>query len=226
LKSDPGMKRADLLALAKQAGVRGRSRMTKKQLIEVLAALTEASGEGRDRTPASETPSAEVLPPPPPLPGGPPELPALLEENRIALLPQGPRTAFAYWESSGEYLPDLVLRVVMVPEETEIASHDVRGPIGSYYLHLDQAGIQIEVLLGVVKDGRFHQILRSNRIRLPDDSPSSDLPKFWMTRKDGVLEITPLSKELVRGGALWGAFEDRPPGYPVSSWIRGRGKEF
>lgn len=222
---DPQRKKAELLAIAKQAGVKGRHRMTKKQLLEALEHFAKTSGAFGNRVPSSAPPAGSAPEAAPSFPSAsPPGLQPLLGESRIALLPQGPRTAFAYWETGDEGSGDLALEVSSAPDGARIARHAVAGRTGSFYLHLDRSGLTIEAILGTVKEGRFRPVLRSNRIRLPDDSPSEELPEFRMTRKDGFFEISPISQETITRWASRVAGGDGLSGHPSSSWPGSGGK--
>jgi hypothetical protein len=221
-----GMKRNDLLALAAEAGVKGRSRMTKTQLIEALLKLAEAVEPVSEQIAASDTPRTPDEWPPPPVQERTPELPPLLGESRLVLLPQGPKIAFAYWELTGDAVPGgLVLKVMSIQTGIGIALHEIAGRTGSYYIRLDQSGQEIEAILGNQTGGEFHQMLRSNRIRLPDDSPSEELPTLWMTRRKDYEEIYRLSVGGQETGEPGWAYEEYRKGYPIFSWPGERKKD-
>jgi hypothetical protein len=212
------MKKDELLALAAEAGVKGRSRMTKAQLIEALVNLAQAVEPVPEQVPASEPPPSPDLRPGPPAPERIPQLPLLLEENRLVLLPQGPKTAFAYWELVGDDVPgDLILKVISTSAGIEIASSEVAGRTGSFYIVLERPGQEIEATLGHGPDGVFQMLLKSNRIRLPDDSPSDDLPTVWMTRRKDYEEIYRLSMGRLGEGEPLLTHEEYRREYPVFS---------
>jgi hypothetical protein len=220
------MKRDQLLALAAEARIKGRSRMKKAQLVEALLKLADAVEKASGQIPGSGFPPASGEWPPPSVPELTPELPPLLGDSRLVLLPQGPKIAFTYWELAEDAVPaDLVLQVVSVQTGAGIALYGIAGRTGSYYIRLDRSGQEIEALLGSRTGGVFKQILRSNRIRLPDDSPSADLPDLWMTRRKDYEEIYRLSM----GGAgraeqAW-FHEEYRKGYPTFSWPGQRRKD-
>jgi len=213
------MKRSELLSLAAKAGVKGRSRMNKGQLMEALLVLSRAVEPVSEQVPASAAPPEPGAWPPPVHREQAPVLPPLLGINRLVLLPQGPRIAFAYWELDREVGPEgIVLRILSAQTGARIAVYEIAGRTGSYYLRFEESGLEIEGLLGDRVGGEFHLILRSNRIRLPDDSPSDELPDLWMTRRKDYEEIFRLSM----GGSgitepAW-THEEYRSGYPVFSW--------
>lgn len=219
------MKRTELIALAAEAGVKGRSRMTKTQLIEALLKLARAVEPEPVQATASAAPPVPDTWPPPPVQDITPELPPLLGKSRLVLLPQGPRTAFAYWELAGDAEPGILdLRIILAQSGEEIAVYESSGRTGSYYVRLDSSGQEIEALMGN-RAGGLNQILRSNRIRLPDDSPSEELPTLWMTRRKDYEEIYRLSMGGPGAGEPGWAHEGYRMGYPVFSWPGERKKD-
>ncbi len=107
----------------------------------------------------------------------------------------------------------------------EILSESVRGRLGIYYIHLPRSGMEIESELAVPGAQGFTTVARSNRVRLPDDSPSEEFDTLWMTRRKEYEEIFRLS-----GGdrpvlEREGVYGPQGPGVPVSSWPLGRGKD-
>lgn len=210
------MKKEELAALAKEAGVRGRGRMTKEQLARALAELSEAVEPG-EAPPGASAPPQRDEPAPMPSPAPAPDLPRYLGENRLCLLPQEPLTAFAYWEL-GEDLPaELHFRVLSLPDGREMVSGAVGDRLGTYYVHLPVAGMEIEAELGLRGPDGFAALVRSNRVRLPDNAPSEELDTLWMTRHRDYEEIYRLSGGTAGGGPA-GGYGAGGPGAPVSSW--------
>ncbi|MDF1535248.1 MAG: Rho termination factor N-terminal domain-containing protein [bacterium] len=220
------MKKDELLALARQAGIAGCGRMNKSQLIEALEELGRAVEPPVTDFPGSPVHVQDPGPPPPARPDTP-DLPGHLGEDRLCFMPQGPRTAFAYWELGRGGVPgELVLKVRSMPGGEVLYLHRAWGPIGSAYVNLERAGLEIEGSLGVEGEGGFTELLRSNRIHLPCDGPSDEVDTLWMTRRRDFEEIFRLSG----GGGLWpfeglaGPYGERRPGVPVSSWPTGTEK--
>jgi hypothetical protein len=60
--------------------------------------------------------------------------------------------------------------------------------------------------------------VRSNRIRLPDGTPSETVDTLWMTRRKEYEEIFRLSGGRLEDGERGSAYGPRGPGVPVSSW--------
>jgi len=217
------MKKTELAVLAREAGVKGRGRMSKAQLARALADLSEAVEPRKEMAPAS-TAFYDERPVLPPDEAAPPDLPAYMGENRLCLLPQEPRTAFAYWEL-GEYQNEEILfQVFSVPGGDQILSRRVEGRLGTYYIHLPQAGLEIESTLGVQGPEGFVTLARSNRIRLPEDTPSDELDTLWMTRRKEYEEIFRLSGGGLEDDERGSGYGPRGPGVPVSSWA-GKGKK-
>lgn len=216
-------KKEELAALAREAGVKGRSRMTKSQLARALSDLSKAV------EPEASVPASAPIPPErgptPQAPEKTPVLPEFLGENRLCLLPQKPMTAFAYWELDEGTHGDISLRVLSVKDGSEIMSLDVHGRLGTYYIHLPRAGMEIESELGAGGPEGFIPIARSNRIRLPDDAPSEELDTLWMTRRREHEEIFRLSGGTREAHDRGTAYGGRESGVPVSSWPQKRGKE-
>jgi hypothetical protein len=211
------MKKAELAVLAREAGLKGCGKMTKAQLARALADLSEAVEPMTEKAPASTAFYSE-RPPLPPHEAAPPDLPVYMGENRICLLPQEPRTAFAYWEL-GEYHQDEILfQVFSVPGGDQILSRRVEGRLGTYYIHLPRAGMEIESEIGVRGPDGFVTLARSNRIRLPEDTPSEELDTLWMTRRKEYEEIFRLSGGGLEDDDRGSGYGPRGPGVPVSSW--------
>ncbi len=216
------MTRVQLMALAREAGIAGRSRMAKEQLVRALEELSRAVEPPMAHVPASLPPVGGEGPSLPPHPATP-DLPGLLGEQRLCLLPQAPRTAYAYWElGEGLEQRDLIFRVLSVAGGRVLLSQGVQGRTGTFYVHLPEAGMEIESSLDAKEGDSLVPLLRSNRIRLPDDSPSEEVDTLWMTRRREYEEIFRLSGG---GGAGQEAgaipYGGRRPGVPVSSWPGG-----
>jgi hypothetical protein len=216
------MKKSELADLAREAGVKGRSAMTKAQLARALADLSKAP-EPEASVPASAPIPREQTPSPPAHPETP-DLPPYLGENRLCLLPQKPTIAFAYWELAEEPQGDTFLRVVSVPDGGEVMSRQASARLGTFYIHLPRAGMEIESELGVRGPDGFIPVARSNRIRLPDDTPSEELDTLWMTRRREYEEIFRLSGGTREGEVRESTYGVRGPGVPVTSWTQGSGR--
>jgi len=213
------MKKEALEALAREARVRGRSRMNKKQLARALWELSNAVERDEARLGASLAPLGRPMPEPePPVT---PDLPAFLGETRLCLLPQKPMTAFAYWEFGDDRREDVTFRVLSFPDGSEVMSTSVRGRLGTFYIHLPRPGMEIESVLGVQGPDGFIELVRSNRIKLPDDAPTEVVDTLWMTRRREFEEIFRLSGGADGKEVKGGGYGLRGPGVPVSSWSGG-----
>jgi hypothetical protein len=196
------LSRKKLEELAAEARIRGRSRMSKQELAEALAALGTTIRE----EPAHDVPASV----PPPLPEAFPHsmtgpsgviLPQNLEEDRLCLLPQSPHRAFAYWEVGEERIAEALRklgadsgRLLLRVHEGEVegmtlAIEEVHHPIGSYHLKMERSGLQILAELGLEgRSGGYLTLLTSNRIALPRDEPSDEMGSLWMTRRKHFVE--------------------------------------
>lgn len=216
------MKKEELAALAREAGLKGRSTMTKAQLARALADLSAAVEPAPSAVPASVPADRIVKGPIPAAEPEIPHLPDLLGQTRLCLLPQTPTTAFAYWELEEDPSGELLLRIYALPGGREIMVREATRRQGSLYIHLPGAAMEIEGELVFTGPGGSGLLARSNRIRLPYDTPSEEVDTLWMTRRRDFEEIYRLSG----GGSLEVRENGAPgagiPGGPSSSW-KGQG---
>lgn len=234
MKGYETMKKQELLLLARKAKLRGRSRMSKQELTEALAALSAPAGKKPSVSSARAEPPAPVPAPAQPIPS--PELPYLLGEHRACLLPQSPRKAFLYWEAAQDRIDEalrelaapaarLVLRVYeWVGTGRLIQSHEVNGRLGSWYIDLNRPGMDIWAELVLEAEGRFALLLSSNRVRLPREEPSEEVESLWMTRRRHFEEIFRLSGGAPGGATSRGGYHGRlgRVGVDVTSWGAGK----
>jgi len=218
------MKKKELEGLAREAGIKGVGKMNKSQLARVLADLSEAVEPKPEKVPAS-TAFVREGPPAMPSQAAAPELAVYMGENRLCLLPQEPRTAYAYWELADQRDGEILLQVLSVPDGKCLLSERVAGRLGTYYVHLPGAGMEVEAELGTEGPGGFTPLVRSNRIRLPDDTPSEEVDTLWMTRRRDFEEIFRLSGGGLEADDPRRGYGPRGPGVPVSSWSEKGRKE-
>ncbi len=194
LSESPGilqrLRRRELVVLARQAGVRRASRLTKESLIRALAAaVAVAPGReaGADRPVASQR--------------GEGSLPADLGRDRLVLLPLDPYWVHAYWELAakpaveGGDSPDredeaapTTLRVYDVTfiEFDGFNAHSffdivLTPEANNWYINLWSPEKSLCAELGRIRsDGTFVSRVRSNVISTPPAWPSPHTEQRWM----------------------------------------------
>jgi len=205
-------KKPELVALAKEAGIRVTTRMTKAQ---VLSALTlhytaqNAVGATRPRPPqpAATSPEAPAKQPAAAGPAAPDtgDLPARYQEDRLVLMVRDPRWVHAYWELTDEALgrarryfgprwesTRLVLRVydvagVEFDGGNARSSFDIElNPAASnWYVNVPEAARAYCVEIGVLGAGDdFFALARSNRVEMPPEGVSEVVDEQWTSREE------------------------------------------
>ncbi len=209
-----GLTRTELFDLAKRAGLRGYSRLSKAALIQALA-----PHETPGAAPGSETPgpSAALEAPPSPAPtevrlNDEPALPARYGVTELVALPVDPFMVHLYWELT----PDAIHAArrslgaawdgaVQVLRGYDVAwiefdgtnAHrqfdlEVGGDVGNWYVHL--WGPEQSLLFDIgwrARDGRFVAAARSNPVQTPRNAPCEAGEERWMTVRDGRIVPTP-----------------------------------
>ncbi len=107
-------------------------------------------------------------------------LPALQEENRLALLPKDPNSALIYWELTPETLmrtramirlsPQLRLRVhrfKIGEKRSRVLDLPLNEWVGRYKLELDEPGLQLVAALGFQSEEGFIHMIQTSTISLP-----------------------------------------------------------
>lgn len=198
------LKRPELMRLARDAGIAGRNRMSRAELIDALKNQVRA-GEGRaaaespPETPEirgldrpAATPVAELRYEEPPLPGP-------YGETRITLMVRDPYWLHAYWEIASPQREDLTrafgswdqvslaLRVYQVPdgsrgrdEEGRYFDVSINPWSESWYIYVGEPGRRFRVELGVMRAQGFTPIARSNTVSTPRDAVSQTVDEEWM----------------------------------------------
>lgn len=204
-----GRTRPELLALAKRAGIIGRHRLSKAELIRALSAPPQ---------PQVAEPAPATRPPP----GGPAPsrraeppvdaLPFRYGVTELIALPVDPFMVYVYWEVTPEAIAAArqalgaawegsahVLRaydVAWIEFDGTNAHHqfdlDVQGDVGNWYVHLWSPEQTLLFEIGWrSRDGRFVAAARSNLVRTPRNAPGEGGEERWMTVKDGRIVTTP-----------------------------------
>lgn len=218
-----------LRMLAAKLGIRGRSAMTKPQLVRELERVTRASKKARAQalaavkviatTPASKPPAAPPPPPPPPPPAAPfvdrgKPIPDTYGRDTLRLLARDPEWLYAYWELTPQRMQQLRSRFTDLHERTwEIKLTNMKNGqvehiaifLGAcnWYLHVKPRGVY-QAELGFRDGGLFIKVLDSNPVRTPGDSISERADEEWMILRRDLLRMLHLSHER----ELFGA--DRP----------------
>lgn len=139
------------------------------------------------------------------------ELPYSYNETKMVLLPRDPEWGYAYWDFSGEtwrWIQGLIaqdkscsakLRIHNLDEKTSY-DLDVHLDAKNWYIHFGLPNTSFEAELGLLdSSGRFHSIIRSNRIKTPRSHPSDKIDPDWNPADVGWDDIYRLS-----GGELVG----------------------
>lgn len=209
-----GLTKTELLDLAKRAGLRGYSRLSKAALIQALAPHKTPGA-----APGSETPrpSAALEAPPPPAPAevrlnNEPALPARYGVTELVALPVDPFMVHLYWELTPDAI-DAARRslgaawdgAVQVLRGYDVAwiefdgtnAHrqfdlEVGGDVGNWYVHLWGPEQSLFFDIGWrARDGRFVAATRSNLVQTPRNAPCETGEERWMTVRDGRIVPTP-----------------------------------
>ena len=204
-----GRTRPELLALAKRAGISGRHRLSKVELIRVLSALPQP--QAVEPAPVTTPPPSEAAPPQrhePPVEG----LPFRYGVTEVVGLPVDPFLVYVYWEMTPEAIAAVcqalgaawegsahVLRaydVAWIEFDGTNAHHqfdlDAQGDVGDWYVHLWSPEQTLLFEIGWrSRDGRFVAAARSNLVRTPRNAPGEGGEERWMTVKDGRIVTTP-----------------------------------
>jgi len=181
--------RQELLALAKQRNIRGRSRMTKAQLIKALTSV-----------PAEASPVSQ------PSVGGPirrtsyEDLPETYGATELVLLPVDPYWIHAYWEVTPQTLSDVLSQigsdapqaryVLRIYDVTAIqfdghnahSSFDLPIELSArnWYIQLWSGEKSLVADLGLLlPDGRFFLLARSNAAHTPREGVSIFTEAPW-----------------------------------------------
>lgn len=218
-----------LRMLAAKLGIRGRSAMTKPQLVRELDRVTRASRKARAQalaavktiasTPASKPQAAPAPPPPPPPPAAPfvdrgKPIPDTYGRDTLRLLARDPEWLYAYWEITPQRIQQLRSRFTDLHERAwEIKLTNMKtGQVEhiaiflgacNWYLHVKPRGVY-QAELGFRDGGLFIKVLDSNPVRTPGDSISERADEEWMILRRDLLRMVHLSHER----ELFG--EDRP----------------
>lgn len=218
-----------LRLLAGKLGIRGRSAMTKPQLVRELEKVTRASAKARAQALAAvkalerQATSKPTAPPPPPPPPPPPAepyvdrgkpIPDTYGRDTLRLMARDPEWVFAYWELTPERIQQLRSRFSNLHERTwelkltnlktgEVEHIAIFLGACNWYLHVKPRGVY-QAELGFRDGGLFIKVLDSNPVRTPADAISERADEEWMVMRRDLLRMLHLTHER----ELFG--EDRP----------------
>ncbi|MBI3306985.1 MAG: DUF4912 domain-containing protein [Candidatus Omnitrophica bacterium] len=118
-------------------------------------------------------------------------LPYSYDQTLLVLMVRDPYWVYGYWDFSSQtwnWVQDFlrreptsqtVLRVHNL-ERGDFTDLDVRLEAKNWYLNVGEPNTSFEAELGFIDStGRFHLIVKSNRIRTPRDTPSEVIDKNW-----------------------------------------------
>lgn len=212
----------ELQKRAKKEGHTGYSRMTKAELIDLLAENESAIGtlggsEELTRERGIEPAAGTSIPRPEETgeggyegkwahaaPSGP--IPERYDKTHVVLMVRDPAWLHAYWEiqedtqeaakqnCQGE--ARFVIRCHDV-SEGEQSSHfdvDVTGGAQNWYLNSNKPGGSFYVQIGLLDDsGQFHVLAESDPVTAPPNEPSVEEDQQWMSLEGGFEQIYSLS---------------------------------
>ncbi len=136
------------------------------------------------------------------------DIPAGYGVNRLVVLPINTRTEFIYWELNEGYVRSVydgeilnyTIRLYEFVENSskELTRFSVSGNIGRYYLNYYAPNRDIYVTLGIVgRDGKFIELLKSNRVSTPSDTISHAQDEVWMSKVSDWMEVIEASLERI-----------------------------
>jgi hypothetical protein len=128
------------------------------------------------------------------------DLPSSYGKDEIALLCQGPRQFFVYWEVTDAGLADardhlrlaagqgtLVLRIFDMSvqpggrELRDVRDVTIEEPIGSQYLDVQRAGAVVRAAVGLLSaEGLFVPIAHSSPLQVPPEQPARETSAEWL----------------------------------------------
>lgn len=98
----------------------------------------------------------------------------------VRLIARDPNYLFAYWEINNQefYQNQPVLR--LVEEDYSSVDIQINHDTMSWYLN-SQPDKSYSIIIGYLRDGVFHPLVKSNTVRTPLDRPSHIIDEHWMT---------------------------------------------
>ena len=190
----------ELYEQAAKRDIAGRSKMTKKELIEALEPYFSQAPSSSDKVGYGEAEKTEA---PPMVPDYP--IPDYYQVDTIVFMPINPRREYVYWELSEKTLKNLsdklgsehltvVLKIYQSEaEKKELASIKV-GRYGNWYFDFYSPDEVMWAELGIMDDkGNYHAVVSSRKVKMPSDKLSGVDEETWMTVGEKIEEIMKLS---------------------------------
>ncbi|OGW16999.1 MAG: hypothetical protein A3K09_04760 [Nitrospinae bacterium RIFCSPLOWO2_12_FULL_47_7] len=119
------------------------------------------------------------------------DLPFSYNETKLVFLARDPFWAYTYWDFSGEtwnWIQGLrhkknglryVLRIRNIDDQ-RFFDIDVQLETKNWYVHIGIPDASFEAELGMIdSNGQYYLIVKSNRIRMPRNGPSSEIDAKW-----------------------------------------------
>ncbi len=102
-------------------------------------------------------------------------------KDYVRLIARDPNYLFTYWEINNKdfFNHQPILRLI---EEDYNSSTDIQIDHHAVNWYLDsQPNSSYSIIIGYLKDGIFHPLVKSNTVRTPLDRPSHIIDEHWMT---------------------------------------------
>ncbi len=193
---------SQLMSLAAQAGIVGRSRLTKAQLIVALSSRRAPVLRPRSATAKSRTRHRE-----------PAELPAQYGRTRVILMEIDPYRVHAFWEITPADYEAAIKRLgrqkhpaswilrfqdVTEPNETDIRSHfdvSIDSTAGNWYVNMPASGRSYMAEIGpCTAQHRFEPVSRSNTVHIPPAQESAHYDPEWLRVEGGMESVERVSE--------------------------------
>ncbi len=119
------------------------------------------------------------------------DLPFSYNETKLVLLVRDPIWAYGYWDFSSKtwkwiqdfFVADPGTRPKLRVHNLDLGTYfdlNVHLEAKNWYIELAQPDTSFEAELGLMdSNGRFHRIVKSNRVRTPRDKPSTKIDPNW-----------------------------------------------
>ncbi len=160
MKKYEQMTKKELMGIAKVYGIKGRSKMNKRALIEAIMKKKDPLEKMKK---FEENLKNE-------------KLPQALGKNFVQILPKEPGTVFVHWEVKKAKSKELTLRIK--EGRKSIIEIPLMSETGNGYMSLEE-GKRVHAEIGAVKNGRFGKIAESPEIVIPVSKPSRNKTVIW-----------------------------------------------
>ncbi|AGB41548.1 competence protein ComEA-like protein with helix-hairpin-helix repeat region [Halobacteroides halobius DSM 5150] len=140
-------------------------------------------------------------------------LPTNYNDNKLVLQVKNPETAHLYWEYTTEEINkivfaagynsinevELALRIYDL-DTTQQRNITIGLDNDNWYLNNLEPNHNYKVELGIIdKTNKFHSVIKSNQITMPNNTVSDEFSEKWMTVEERVEKIYMLSGGLLAG---------------------------